>query len=453
MERKEKKQEDKFTLMTTKPVERLVCELAIPTIITMLITAFYNMADTYFVSKIGTSATAAVGVVFPMMAIIQAMGFLFGQGSGNYMSRKLGEKKIEDAQEMATVGFFSAIIAGAVVCILGLLFINQIGNILGATPTILPYCRKYLSFILLGAPFMIASFVLNNQLRFQGNAMYGMIGMCTGALLNILLDPILIFVCDLGISGASIATSISQFLSMIILYVATNKKGIVKIKIKKFRPSRAIYIEILRGGVPALFRQSIASIAIICMNLFTRTYGDAAIAAMSIVTRVTMFAMSALIGFGQGFQPVCGFNYGAKLYKRVNQAFRFCITLSTAVLSVIAVTAFIFAPQIIGVFKTGDARVMDIGISALRYQCIAFPVHGFIIISNMMIQTIGKAVKASILAISRQGIFFIPALFILAPLFGLTGIKMVQPIADALTFMLSIPISFGVLKEMNQAVK
>jgi putative MATE family efflux protein len=443
------KQEDKFRMMTTKPVKKLVCQLAAPTITTMLITAFYSMADTYFVSRIGTSATAAVGVVFPMMAIIQALGFLFGQGSGNYISRKLGEKKVEEAQEMATVSIFSSIFVGIILCALGLLFVNPLGIVLGATPTILPYCREYLIYILLGAPFMIASFVLNNQLRFQGNALYGMIGICTGAIINIILDPILIFVCNFGIAGAAIATSISQFISMCILYIACNKRSIIKIRISKFKLKWQIYREIAKGGLPSLFRQSIASVAVISLNQFTRIYGDAAIAAMSIVARVTMFAMSALIGFGQGFQPVCGFNYGAKKYERVNQAYRFCVMLSTVVLTFMAVAGFVFAPQIVGIFKTGDAKVLEIGASALRWQSLSFPLLGFIVLTTMLLQTIGKAFKASVLSLARQGLFFIPVLFILAPLYGMLGIKLVQPIADVLTFILSIPFALSVLKEMK----
>jgi putative MATE family efflux protein len=449
MKNNAEKQQDKFAMMTTKPVERLVCKLAIPTMISMLITAFYNMADTYFVSRIGTSATGAVGIVFSMMAIIQAMGFLFGHGSGNYISRKLGEKKAEEAQEMAATGFYSSIIAGTIVGLLGIIFINPLGKALGATPTILPYAMEYLRYILIGTPFVMASFVLNNQLRFQGNAAYGMIGICSGAILNIILDPILIFVCGLGIAGAAIATSFSQFLSMCVLYIICNKKGIVKIKLKKFKPKWQIYKEIFKGGLPSLFRQGIASVAAICLNRFAGIYGDAAIAAMSIVSRVGMFATSALIGFGQGFQPVCGFNYGAKKYDRVNKAFRFCIKLSTIVLTIMAIMGFVFASQIIGVFKTGDTRVMEIGISALRWQCVSFPLLGFLILANMMLQTIGKAFKASILSLARQGLFFIPILFIFAPLFGLTGIKMVQPIADILSFAISIPLTYSVIKEMN----
>lgn len=444
------RQDSKFLMMTTAPVEKLVCKLAVPTIISMMITAIYNIADTYFVSRLGTSAAGAVGVVFSMMAIIQACGFFFGNGSGNFISRKLGEKKSEEAEEMASTAFYSALIVGALIGVLGLIFINPLGKGLGATETILPYAMEYLKYIMMGTPFMMASFVLNNQLRFQGCAAYGMIGICIGAFLNIVLDPILIFACNLGIAGAAIATSISQFVGLCVLFYLCNKKGIIKIKLKNFRPGRYYFSQIFKGGLPSLFRQGIASIATICLNQFAGVYGDAAIAAMSIVSRVGMFAGSALIGFGQGFQPVCGFNYGAREFTRVRKAFSFCIKVSTVVLALFAITGFCFAEQIMGIFKTGDSVVVGIGMSALRWQCISFPLLGFITLSNMMLQTIGKSAKASILALARQGLFYIPILAVFAPAMQLLGIKMAQPAADILAFIISIPFVFSVIKEMKQ---
>lgn len=444
------KQDDKFIMMTTQPVEKLVCRLAVPTIISMLITAFYNMADTYFVSKIGTSAAGAVGVVFSFMAIIQATGFLFGHGSGNYISRRLGAKKPEEAEEIAATGLCFAFLTGVLIAAMGLLFIYPLVRFLGATDTISPYATEYLKYILIGAPFMMSSLVLNNQLRFQGNAAYGMIGICTGAVLNIILDPLLIFTFRMGIAGASIATAISQLISLCILFILCNKKGIVKILFRNFNPSIANLTEILKGGLPSLFRQGIASIATICLNQLAGAYGDAAIAAMSIVSRVGMFAGSALIGFGQGFQPVCGFNYGAKLYGRVRRAFVFCCKVASIVLTILAVLGFYYAGQIISVFKTGDEQVTIIGMSALRWQCLTLPLMGIIILCNMMLQTIGKALKASIVALARQGLFFIPVLLILAPALGLFGIKIAQPISDLLAFIISVPLAISELHEMNK---
>lgn len=449
MENQEERQNDKFTIMTTQPVEKLVCSLALPTIISMLITAFYNMADTYFVARIGTSAAGAVGVVFSFMALIQAIGFFFGHGSGNYISRKLGAKHPEEAEEMAVTGFCTAFLAGVIIAVICFFVQVPLVKILGATDTITPYATEYLKYILLGAPFMMASLVLNNQLRFQGNAAYGMIGICTGAVLNIVLDPILIFGCRMGIAGAAIATTVSQFASMCILFYLCHKKGIVKMQFRNFHPCLGNYKEIVRGGLPSLFRQGIASVATICLNQFAGAYGDAAIAAMSIVSRVGMFAGSALIGFGQGFQPVCGFNYGAKKYERVIRAFSFCCKIASGALLLLGILGYVFARQIIGIFQTGDPLVMEIGISALRWQCLTFPLMGIIILCNMMLQTIGKALKASIVALARQGLFYIPALLILAPTLGLLGIKMAQPLSDLLAFILSVPLAISVVKEMS----
>ena len=318
-------QADKFARMTQTPIPRLITTLAVPTIISMMITSVYNMADTFFVGRIGTSATGAVGVVFSLMAVIQAIGFMFGQGSGNYIARSLGGQDFRDASRMSATGFFSALIVGGLITLFGLLFLDPLVRLLGATETILPYARDYARYILLGASYMTASLVLNNQLRFQGSASYAMVGIAAGGILNIALDPLFIFVFGMGIAGAAIATVISQFVSFCILLAGCTRGGNIRIHFRDFTPRWELYREILRGGLPSLWRQGLASVATICLNLAAGPYGDAAIAAMSIVSRVNMFASSALIGFGQGFQPVCGFNYGARLYRRVREGFWFCV--------------------------------------------------------------------------------------------------------------------------------
>lgn len=445
----EENQTLKFQMMTEAPIKPLVCRMAIPTIISMLVSSFYNMADTFFVGKIGTSATAAVGVVFPLMAVIQAIGFFFGHGSGNYMSRKLGAQEREEASKMAATGFFSALAAGILLMAAGLIFINPLAELLGATETILPYAREYLKYILWGIPFMLTSLVMNNQLRFQGNAFYAMIGISVGAVLNIILDPIFIFYLGMGVGGAALATMLSQTVGFFLLLIGCFQKSNVGIHIRDLRPELFRYKEMVRGGFPSLCRQGLASVATICMNQMAGGFGDAAIAAISIVNRVGMFAVSALIGFGQGFQPVCGFNYGAKQYARVREAFRFCVAVATVFLVVIAAAGLVFAPQIVGLFRKEDAQVIAIGSLALRFQCISLPLIGYITLSNMMLQTIGKAMKASVLAMGRQFLFFLPVLFALTPALGLLGIQMSQPIADILTFILAIPLCRGILKEMR----
>ncbi len=441
-------QEQKYKLMTETPIKPLVCKLAVPTIISMLVTSFYNMADTFFVGRIGTSASAAVGIVFSLMAIIQATGFFFGHGSGNYISRALGRQDNESAAQMAATGFFSALIAGLVIMVLGLIFLDPLAIALGSTETILPYAKDYMRIILIGAPFMTSSLVLNNQLRFQGNAVYGMVGITSGAVLNIALDPLLIFVFDMGIAGAALATVISQFVGLCLLWIGSRRGSSIAIRLRNFKPSLMLYQQMTKGGAPSLLRQGLNSVATICLNFSAGIYGDAAIAGMSIVTRIMQFANSCLIGFGQGFQPVCGFNYGAKKYGRVKEAFWFCVKLSTIVLLVLAIVGFTFSPQIVSIFRD-DPEVIAVGKIAMKMQCITFPLAAWIVMCNMMTQTIGKAVRASFLAMARQGLFFIPAVLILPRLFGLFGLEISQAVADVITFALAIPLQRKTLKEMD----
>ena len=453
MAKKKMTQEEKVNYMTTKAVAPLICELAVPTIISMLVTAFYNMADTFFVGKINTQSTAAVGIVFTVMALIQSCGFFFGHGTGNYISRKLGAREYKEAEEMAATGFFLAFICGVILGVLGLFFLEPLAVFLGSTPTILPYTKEYLRIILIGTPFMMSSFVLNNQLRFQGSASYAMVGIVTGAVVNIVLDPIFIFVLNMGVAGAALATVLSQVISFIMLYIGTLRGGNIRIHIRNFKPGFASVYEIARGGFPSLCRQGLASIAGIFLNHMAGSYGgihgDAAIAAMSIVTRVSMFANSALIGFGQGFQPVCGMNYGAKKYERVREGYWFCVKYAFVFLVVVAAAGFIFAEPIIAVFRKDDAEVIRIGTLALRLHCVVFPLSSWIVMCNMMLQSIGRAVKASIVAAARQGLFFIPLIFILPRLFGLFGVQVCQTFSDIGSFALSLPIGLSELKRLK----
>jgi len=440
-------QAEKFRQMTEDPVNKLIIKLAIPTIISMLITSIYNMADTYFVGKIGTSATGAVGVIFPLMTIIQAVGFFFGHGAGNYISRQLGAQRFKECDEMISTGFFLSIIGGFCIAIFGYIFKEQFARMLGATDTILPFALDYLKYILIAAPVMTTAFVLNNQLRFQGNAFFGMIGIMTGGILNIILDPIFIFVFKMGVAGAAAATALSQYISFFILLIYENKKCI-PVKFKNFKPNFYYIKEIARGGLPSLFRQGCASVAFVYLNHSAGVYGDAAIAAMTVVQRITMFAASAMIGYGQGFQPVCGFNYGAKKYDRVKQGVKFCTQSSFIVLVILAVLGFVFAPQLIAQFRN-DPDVIAIGARTLRFQCITFPLMGWLIICNMLVQTIGYTVRASILGMSRQFLFFVPSLFVLSAAFGLAGIECSQSAADVISFVVSVIIGYEVLKKMK----
>jgi len=435
--------------MTQTPVEKLIVKLAIPSIISMLITTVYNAADTFFIGQISTSASAAVGVCFSVMAVIQALGFFFGQGAGSSISRALGNQHGEKAEELASVGFFSCFAIGAAVGILGLIFMEQLVYLLGATETIFPHAVQYLSIILMGAPIMGCSFVLNNLLRFQGYSFYGMIGVTIGGVLNMILDPIFIFVFEMGTAGAALATVVSQCVGLLILLVLNNRHSSVKLRLKKYRLRVFNIRDIIQGGLPSLLRQGISSIAVICLNLAAKPYGDAAIAAMSIVSKITMFTNSAMLGFGQGFQPVCGFNYGAGLYDRVKKGFFFCLKTSFICLTVLAVGEYFLAGQLVSLFRD-DPAVIEIGGRALQFQCLTLPSFSFIVCSNMMMQTSGKVVAASITGSARQGFILIPLLLVFSSMFGLTGIQMAQPVADLGTMLVSIPFVISYFKEMDK---
>ena len=443
-------QDAKFHKMTEAPIGGLICSLAVPCIISMLVSSFYNMADTYFVGMLkSNAATGAVGVVFSMMAVIQAIGFFFGQGSGVYISRCLGQKDYSEASAMAATGFASSLLTGAVICILGQIFLEPLAYLLGSTETILPYTKDYLRIILLGAPWMATSLVLNNQLRFQGSANYAMIGIVTGAVINIALDPLLMFYFDMGIAGAGWATIISQFISFCLLYICCKRGSNIRISMKNVRIKWFYFVQIVKGGLPSLSRQILASFATICLNNAARVYGDAAIAAMGVVQRIVMFGASTMLGFGQGFQPVCGINYGARLFGRVKEGFWFCVKYSTIFLAVAGGLGAIFAPQLIALFRD-DPEVIAFGSAALRFQCMTFWVQGWIVMSAMTQQATGQTIPATFSSVARQGLFFIPCVLILPLFLQETGLQMAQSVADVGTFLVGLPIQFHILRKLRR---
>ena len=440
---------DNYTYLTQAPVHRVIITMAIPTIISMLVTGLYNIADTFFVGKIDTQATAAVGVVFSLMFFVQAMGFFFGHGSGNYISRELGARRHENAVKMASTGFFSSFLVGVIVLILGEIFLTPLSLMLGSTPTILPYTEDYMQVILLGAPFLTSSLTLNNQMRLQGNANFAMYGIVTGAILNVVLDPILIFTCGLGVSGAAWATVIGQAVSFVILFLMTRRGENIAIHFRNFSPSIQMYKEIFYGGSPSFMRQGLACIATMSLNLAAGVYGDSAIAAMSIVGRIAMLSFAVVIGLGQGFQPVCGFCYGAGLYDRLKEAYRFTVIIGTSFLIVICIIGWNISGSLIGVFRD-DPKVIAIGVVALRWQLCTFPLNSLILASNMLAQTCRKPWRANILAAARQGLFFIPLIFILPSYFGLLGVEMCQAVSDVLSFTLTVPIVIYTFREFTR---
>jgi len=432
--------------MTEAPVEKLVLKLAIPTIVTMIITALYNTADTYFIGKTDTNSTASVGVAFSLMAIIQAIGFFFGHGSGNYMSRKLGEDKKEAAHIMGITGILLSFLCGAVITLFGLLFVRPLCLFMGSTDLMMETSVKYTSIILIAAPFMVTAFTLNNQLRFMGKAFLGMVGMTTGAILNVILDPIFIFGLGMGITGAALATAISQFISFIILLFMRKFRFH---DLKKVSLNKEINEAMISYGMPSLIRQSVGSIAAVCINNVAGNYSEAVIAAVSVVNRITMIGNSVIIGFGQGFQPVCGFNLGAKKYDRVIKAYSFCAKFSTVFMFVFGIIMFVISPYMIKIFRD-DADVIEAGTVILKFQCFTFIFQGVIIMTNMLLQNMGETYKASFLAIARQGIFFIPLIFILSHFLGLLGLEMAQAISDVLTFVVTVPMAVTSIKKLKK---
>lgn len=442
-------EEKKYKKMTEAPVNKLVCSMAVPSIISMLVTALYNLADTFFVGKLGTEATGAIGVVFPYMTLIQAIAFFFGHGSGNFISRALGARKREEAQKMAAVGFFSAVILGCIIGVGGLIFIEPLLTLFGATKTIMPEAKKYMLYILIATPFIMGAFVLNNIMRLQGNAKMGVIGIASGAVLNVALDPIMIWVMDMGTAGAGLATGLSQLISFGLLLFLSGRNGGLKISWKNFEVKWKNYKEIIAGGIPSLARQGLGSIASICLNNVAGIYGDPVIAGFSVVNRIMFVLISVLLGFGQGFQPVCGFNYGAGLYQRVKKAFWFCVKVSSVVMLVIAVVIFFNAEPLVRRFSKNDMELIEVGVKALRIQCVSLPLMGFIVLSNMCLQNTRKTVRATIVAMARQGVMLIPAIYILEGLLGLEGLILAQFAADIATFILSIPLMTTALKEMK----
>ena len=430
MEDQREQQEQKFQEMTQAPVGRLVGRLAFPCIISMLVTAFYNMADTFFVGMMDSNAaTGAVGVVFSMMAIIHAVGSFFGHGSGNFISRELGKHNLEEASNMAATGFFSALAAGALICLAGQIFLSQLASLLGATPTILPYANAYLRVILLGAPWMTASLVLNNQLRFQGSAAYAMVGITSGAVLNIGLDPLLIFVFDMGVAGAAWATIISQFVSFCLLLVGCTRGGNLKIHISRVQLKWPYYSMIIRGGLPSLARQGLASVATICLNHAAGPFGDAAIAAMSVVQRITTFGASAMIGFGQGFQPVCGFNYGAKKYGRVKEGFKKVTIINVLITMAISAFPLLMPETLMQIFiSSAETSVIEYGVIYLSTLFFFFFLNALMYSMSSFFRGVGDMNVALAMSMISLGVRISVAYALAKPL-GYLTISLSQPIS------------------------
>ncbi len=439
-----------YNKMVNTPVSKLVIILGIPTTISMLITNIYNMADTYFVGTLGNSASGAVGVVFGLMAIIQAFGFMFGHGAGSIIARCLGEGDVENAHKYASISFFSSLFTGAFICAFGLIFITPLMLLLGSTDTIIPYAVDYGRYILLAAPFSMASFVLNNILRYEGKASLAMVGIAIGAILNIIGDPIFIYVLRMGIAGAGLSTALSQIISfLILLLMFLSGRTQSKISLKSAVFNKEKFSNIIQTGFSSLIRQGLSSISTMMLNKYSGIYGDAAVAAMSVVNRISFFIFAVGLGIGQGFQPVSAFNYGAKKYSRVRKAFFFTVITGELLLGILAVVGMIFSGSLVGIFRD-DPQVISIGTVALRFYLIALFFQPLAICSNMLFQSIGENKKAAMLSTLRSGLVFIPILIALATFFELTGVQASQPVADVITFFITLPLVISFIKKLPQ---
>lgn len=439
-----------YRKMTETPIPSLIITLGIPTTISMLVTSIYNMADTYFVGKIGTSASGAVGIVFGLMAIIQAFGFMFGHGAGSIISRRLGARDVESASRYASTSFACALLAGLGITTLGLLFLNPLMRLLGSTDTILPYARTYAAFILLAAPFMASSCVMNNILRYEGRAIFAMVGLATGGILNIFGDWLLMQVFQLGVLGAGISTAVSQLISFfILLFMFVSGKTESKFAIKWITKDMGDVLLICKTGLPSLMRQGLSSVSTMVLNAQAGIYGDAAVAAMSIVNRICFFIFSFGLGVAQGFQPVSAFNYGAKKYKRVRDAFYFTLIACEVLLGSIAVIGMIFSPYLVGFFRD-DPKVISIGTFALKAQLMGLFFQPLAVCITMLFQSVGKNREATFSSMLRSGVCFIPVLLILSWALGLAGVAVSQTVADVMTFFVAVPFSVRFMRELKK---
>ena len=439
-----------FRRMTETPIPQLVLSLAAPTILSMLITSIYNLADTFFVGQISTSASGAVGVVSSLMAIIQALGFMLGHGAGTIISRSLGSRDTTAATRFASTSFFTALVFGVVLAVAGLGTLPHFMMLLGSTETILPHACAYARPILIAAPLMISSLVMNNILRYEGKASFAMIGLVTGGVLNIALDPLFMFVFELGTAGAGIATALSQSISFcILLSMFLRGKTVSQFRLSAVTREARDFGRILLGGAPSFGRQGLNSIGGMLLNLAARSYGDAAVAGMSIVSRIFLFIISVAIGVGQGLQPVASFNYGARKYRRVRQAAIFTIEAAFCMLVVLVGLCWVNGDALVRLFRD-DPAVTAVALPAFHYQCLAMLLQPIIVVANMTFQSVGASGRATFLACCRQGVFFIPLILILPRTHGLFGVEICQPIADVLTFLVSLPFLIAFLQQLGR---
>lgn len=444
---------NRIYLLEEAGVASALLKLGIPTMVGMLISALYNAIDAYFVGGLGMSQMGAVSVVFPIVQIIIGLGMMFGAGASSYISRLLGKGDNEQANKTASTSLFSGLLVGTVIIIGIMVFLDPVLTSLGSTETILPYARAYAKIYVTGSIINVFTVMMNNLLTAQGATKFTMIAMLTGSIANVILDPIMIYGMDLGIEGAAIATVISLCINMVLYigYIA-KKKGVLRFSVRNIAPSKTIYAEVLKIGIPVLLFQLLASTAMGSINTAAKPYGDYAVAAMGAVIRIMTVVTYVVFGFLKGFQPFAGYNYGAKKYERLKKSIRLCMIWSTAFCIFAAIVLFIFADPVVSLFGT-DVKMIDLAAKALRLNAVLFITFGFQMVYASLYLAIGKSLVGSILSLSRQGIFFFPLVFALPHLLGLTGVIWVQPMADLLTTILTVIFAVKINRALSAEVE
>ena len=445
-------QEQRRMMMLNEPISRVIPKMAVPTIVAFLITSIYSLADTYFVSSLGTNATAAVSVNASLDQLIMMCGSMVAMGANSYIARLLGEGDEKKASQVLSTSFFAAFFLGVLLLVFGSLFMTPMVRLLGATPTCEQYSIDYATYVLLAAPFMASNFVMNQCLRSEGSATLSMVGMGIGGVLNIILDPIFIFGLNMGVAGASLATAISKWVSFaILIFPYITRRSLLHLSIRNFRPTRDIVTKVVSVGSSSLFRNGLNVISAILLNRIAGGISDSVLAAVGVTNKIMMFPFCIILGFGNGFQPVAGFNWGAKRYDRVQESYRFSSRVSLIGSVIMAVLIAVFCDQLIVLFAGTDDYMRRIGGFCIFVQCIALPVHAWVAMVNMLCVGLGNAKGAFWLATARQGTCFIPILFPLARFFGEYGIASVQAVADIISVGLAIPIAISMTRKIKKA--
>ncbi len=460
-------QDARRTLMLSEPIHRIIPKMAVPTIVAFLINSIYSLADTYFVSGLGTNATAAVSVNSSLDQLIMMCGSMVALGANSYIARLLGEGKDKKASEVLSTAFFCAFFFGAVLMVVGNVFMTPMVRLLGATPTCEQYSIDYATYVLLAAPFMASNFVMNQCLRSEGSATLSMVGMGFGGILNCFLDPIFILgseglmlkygialpfdIAPMGVAGASLATAISKVVSFAILvFPYVTRRSMLRLSLKNFHPTKDIIVNVVSVGSSSMFRNGLNVVAAILLNGIAGNISDSVLAGIGVTTKIMMFPFGIILGFGNGFQPVAGFNWGAKRYDRVRESYRFSSMVALIGSIIMAVGLALFADQLIVLFAGEDLEMRKIGAFCIITQCIALPIHAWVAIVNMLCVGLGNAKGAFLLATARQGSCFIPFVHLMAYLFSAQGVASVQGLADVLSLVLAIPLALSMTKLIKQ---